>query len=313
MFETHTGNQAHKAAAYAALAAACLASAKLALFGVTGSLIVALSAWDSAMDVVVSFINQRIIRFARTEADSGHPYGHGKAESVASLGQGALIIGGALVIVGSSIQKLGAAWRGAAETVQNSWFAAGFFVIAGMGSAVIALQLRRAGRRHDSPALLADSEHYNVDVVTNLASAAGIGLVLVTEITWLDPLLAGAFAIYIARGGISLMRTAVDELMDRDIDDAIKTEAVRIIAETDARIVDIHKFRGRKSGHRYFFDFHVTLPATLDFPASHTLVENIEDNLKARFDADVVVHADPDTLSGTPEGDVILSRRPKKT
>jgi cation diffusion facilitator family transporter len=182
-----------------------------------------------------------------------------------------------------------------------------------MGSAVIALQLRRAGRRHDSPALLADSEHYNVDVVTNLASAAGIGLVLVTEITWLDPLLAGAFAIYIARGGISLMRTAVDELMDRDIDDAIKTEAVRIIAETDARIVDIHKFRGRKSGHRYFFDFHVTLPATLDFPASHTLVENIEDNLKARFDADVVVHADPDTLSGTPEGDVILSRRPKKT
>lgn len=310
MSDINWGNQAHRAAAVAALAAACLASAKLALFGMTGSLIVALSAWDSAMDVVISFVNQRIIRFARTEADSGHPYGHGKAESVASLGQGALILGGALVIAGSSIQKLGAAWRGAAEPVQNSWLAAGFFILAGVGSAFIAMHLRRAGRRHDSPALLADSEHYNVDVATNLASAAGIGLVLLTNVVWLDPLLAGLFALYIARGGIKLMRTSVDELMDRDIDEAVKVEAVRIVAETDSRIVDIHKFRGRKSGHRYFFDFHVTLPASLDFPSSHTLVENIEDNLKARFDADVVVHADPDSLGAPREGDVILSRRP---
>jgi ferrous-iron efflux pump FieF len=149
-------------------------------------------------------------------------------------------------------------------------------------------------------------------VVTNLASAAGMGVVLVTEIAWLDPLLAGGFALYVARGGLALMRTSVNELMDHDVDEEIKREALGIIADTDARIVDVHKFRGRKSGHRYFFDFHVTLPASLNFTDSHTLVENIEDNLKARFEADVVVHADPEGLEREPEGDVALSRRPSK-
>jgi len=302
---------AHRAAAYAALAAAFLASTKLALFGITGSLIVALSAWDSALDVLVSFINQRIIRFARTSADTEHPYGHGKAESIASLGQGALIIGGSLVILGSSIQQLGAAWRDAPDTVNNSWFAAGFFVIAGLLSAGIAIYLRRAGRLYDSPALLADSQHYQTDVVMNLASAIGIGLILLTGIGWLDALLAALFALYIARGGYALMRTSIDELMDHDVDEEIKREALAIIVDTDERIVDIHRFRGRKSGHRYFFDFHVTLPINLEFLESHTLVENIEDNLKARFDADVVVHADPDLPTRAPDSDIILSRRPQ--
>lgn len=305
------GGNAHRAAAWAALAAACLASCKLALFGITGSLIVALSAWDSALDVLVSFINQRIITFARLRPDADHPYGHGKAESIASLGQGALIIGGAVVILGSSVQKVGATWRGEIAMVRNSWTAAAFLLVAGAASAGITLYLKRAGVRFRSPALLADSEHYRIDVVTNLASAAGVALVLVTGLPWLDAVLAGLFALYIARGGLALMKTSVDELMDHDIEEAVKSEALAIISGTDARIVDVHKFRGRKSGHRYFFDFHVTLPADLDFPSSHSLVETIEDNLKERFDADVVVHADPDGLLRMPEGDVVLSRRPR--
>jgi|GEM_PF-202503 len=306
-------NTAHRAAAWAALAAACLASSKLALFGLTGSLIVALSAWDSVLDVLVSFINQRIIKFARTGADAEHPYGHGKAESIASLGQGALIIGGSVVILGSSIQKMGAAWRGQTEVLHNSWGAVAFFVVAGFVSLLISASLARAGKRHRSPALLADSEHYRVDVVTNIASAASIAAVLFTRQDWLDPLLACAFSLYIARSGLSLMKTSVDELMDHDVDESVKSAALKLIVEADPRIVDVHKFRGRKSGHRHFFDFHVTLPAQIGFLESHLIVERIEDLLKDAFDADVVVHADPDGDDHNPEGDVLVAHPQLRT
>ena len=297
-------------AAWAAVAAACLAAAKLVLFGLTGSLIVALSAWDSVQDVIVSFANHRIVRFARQNADEEHPYGHGKAESIAALLQGALIIGGGIVIFGSSVQKLGLVWQGEIQQTTNNWQTIVFFLFAAMISFFISFLLKRSGVKYRSPALAADAEHYKVDVATNIASAVGLALVLFTHYSWLDPLLAAFFAFYIGFGGFQLMRTSVKDLMDQRVSSEIQEQALRIIWNSDKRIVDVHNFRGRNSGHRFFFDFHVTLPLNLSFLESHNLVEKIEDALKAQFDSDVVVHADPDSLPRADSDKVVLSRHP---
>jgi ferrous-iron efflux pump FieF len=302
---------AHRAAAIAALGAAFLAFAKLLLFAWTGSLIVALSAWDSAQDVLVSFLNQKIIKYARQTADDDHPYGHGKAESIAALGQGALISGGALVILASSFQVMGRAWSGHKDVVDANWQTAAFFVGAALLSCLITRYLKVNSKRHNSPALFADSQHYQTDVIVNLASAGGMMIVLWTNQPWLDPLLASVFAIYIARNGITLIRTSIQELMDQKVDDEVHKHVLQLIYDTDDRIVDIHNFRGRKSGHRFFFDFHVTLPTNLQFMESHELVESIEERVKSHYDADVVVHADPDILPLTGDEHLALSRRPE--
>jgi len=68
---------ARRAAVYAAWGAGALALCKLILFFMTGSMVVALSAWDSTLDVFVSALNQKVIHFARQSPDSNHPYGHG--------------------------------------------------------------------------------------------------------------------------------------------------------------------------------------------------------------------------------------------
>lgn len=283
------------AAGMAAAAAGVLACGKLSLFWATGSMVVGLSAWDSSIDVFISLINQRIVRFARQSADAEHPYGHGKAESIAALGQGALITGGALIIFGSSVRNLVLTLRGRTELVHHTWGVAVFFVVAALLSQFVTWWLRRYGTLFRSPALLADAEHYRVDVLTNLCSAVAIGAMILTRREWLDPLIASGLALYIGWGGFHLMRGSIQELMDHDVSDDVKKQALSLIWRTDRRIVDVHKFRGRKSGHRFFFDFHVTLPAELDFSEVHNIVENIEDSLIAAFDADVVVHADPDS------------------
>jgi ferrous-iron efflux pump FieF len=99
-------NKAQNAAFFAAISAACLVVGKLGFFFFTGSLVVALSTWDSVMDVIVSLANRQVIQFARIDADHNHPYGHGRAESIAALAQGCIITGGAVAIIISSVKQL---------------------------------------------------------------------------------------------------------------------------------------------------------------------------------------------------------------
>lgn len=284
---------ARKAALKAALGAGILALSKLILFFISGSMVVALSAWDSALDVCVSTVNQKVIHFARQRPDSNHPYGHGKAESMAALAQGALILGGALLIVVSSGQKIWESLQGKIPQIEHPWPTAAFFLVAALASLIITRNLKKASKKFNSPALNADSEHYRTDVVANLASAISIAVIAFTQISWLDPLLAAVFAINIGHGGIKLVSSSINDLLDHDLPDDLKEDVLKLISECNEQIIDVHNFRGRRSGHRYFFDFHITLPADLDFRTVHEITEHIEHVIEKKYAADVVVHADP--------------------
>lgn len=305
-----SGIKPARVAALAAVFAGCLAVVKFIIFLKSGSLIVALSAFDSAIDVIVSFVNHRVIRFARLDADSDHPYGHGKAESIAALGQGALIAGAALTILTSSIQQL--VTRGESDLHSyGSYWVAGFFLFAAGSSSLIAMLLKKYGLRFNSPALLGDSEHYRSDVFSNVGSAVAVSLILWLGYEWLDPAIAGVLAIVIAFNGFRLLRRTVDELMDHDVEPEIKEKALKLIADTNEKIIDVHRFRGRRSGHRLFFDFHITLPDNLNFVEIHSIADAVEDKLVAEFDADVTVHVDPESIPVSRH--MALSRRKRRS
>src|SRR3990172_4226294 len=72
----------------------------------TGSIAVLSDAIDSAEDVVASTFAFISIRLATQPADEEHPYGHGKAESLAAAAQALLIAGGAGFIVFAPTQRL---------------------------------------------------------------------------------------------------------------------------------------------------------------------------------------------------------------
>jgi ferrous-iron efflux pump FieF len=288
---------ARKAAIFAALGAAALALCKLVLFFMTGSMVVALSAWDSTLDVFVSSLNQKVIHYARQEPDSNHPYGHGKAESMAALAQGALILGGAGLIMFSSLQKLWESTRGQMQLFDHTWPTAAFFIFAALASTIITKSLKRASLKYNSPALAADSEHYRTDVIANLASALSVAAIAVTGKSWLDPLLAAVFAINIGWGGYKLLSNSINELLDHDLPLHLKEEVIEVIGSCNQSIIDVHNFRGRRSGHKYFFDLHITLPSDLDFQTVHEITEAVEKRIEEKFDADVVVHADPAELT----------------
>lgn len=291
-------NIAQKAALIAALAAAILAIIKLSLFLATGSLVIALSAWDSSMDTVVSLINRKIVKFSRLDADENHPYGHGRVESIAALGQGCLILGGGIVIIFSAIKQM--LYYYSHKNIQlqsiDSWGYVAFFLMATLFSYIIAKWLQTNGNKLNSPALLADSEHYRVDLITNLASALALTAVLIFKKPILDSLIALFFAFYIIYGATKLLRTSINELMDHDIPNDVKTSVIKLIHSAHPAVIDVHKLRGRKTGPHYYFDCHVTLPHTLSFNDVHEIIERIEVVLENSYGGDMTIHADPDNM-----------------
>jgi ferrous-iron efflux pump FieF len=285
-----------QAATLAACVAVGLALSKLALFLMSGSLVVALSAWDSAADSVVSFANRFVLRYARQDADDDHPYGHGKAETLAAVAQGAAIMSGAILIFIAAAERIWGIVRGQPAQSQSDWFTAIFFLFAAAASGLLTWWLRRQSMRYDSPALFADSEHYRVDVLTNVGSSISLAAILLTGVTWLDSVIACVFAIYVAWGGFVLMKTNIGGLMDKDVPDDLKQQALDVILGVSPHIVDVHNFRGRKSGSATLFDFHLTLPTALPFEQVHGIVERVEDTLRIRFGGDSFIHADPDCV-----------------
>ena len=289
-------SKASLVAGIAAGLAFVLALLKLILFLSTGSMVVALSALDSFVDALISLLNRKVLTFARTEADLDHPYGHGKAESIAALGQGAVILSGAVTVIASSLYKLAFETLETSKFLEYGWEIAIFFFISAIFSVCISLLLSHYGKKENSPALKADAEHYRVDVLANLGTVLTFVLISLTEFVFLDQVMAVIFAVYIFREGMSLCKQATEQLMDHDITEEVKNKATQIVHSVSSQIIDVHKLRGRESGHRYLLDFHITLPATLSFGEVHEIVEKVEAALDQGMDADAVVHADPDDL-----------------
>jgi len=294
----HMSKRAKHAALFAALASTFITTATLIVFFFTHSYVIGLAALESSIDMMVSFTNTKIVTFARTDADERHPYGHGRAESIASLGQAALMAGGALVMLFLSITHLMRLYKSddfLAKMNTTPWLVLFFSIFAGISYSV-SWWLKKQGKVLNSPALLSDSGHYFVDFLSNVSTTCALALIVFLKYEFLDPMIAIIFSGVILRVAYRIFHTNVNDLMDSDVPPEVKEEAYEVIMKIDSRIIDIHRFRGRKSGHRYFFDFHITLPHTLSFNEVHDIIETVEEKLSVHYDGDVSVHPDPSNI-----------------
>jgi ferrous-iron efflux pump FieF len=276
----------------ASLVSAGLALTKLFLFLWSGSYIIAVSAWDSFVDSFVSFINKFVIQYARSEADEDHPYGHGKAESLAAMGQGIFVTGGGFILLWSTLSDL-IRYEHTPEK-KSSYFLIFFFLFCAIVSGLLTKILEKGAKKHQSPALESDAVHYKVDTFMNVGSSIAFLVISYQNWRWLDPLIGSCFSLYVIHLGLRLIFKSSKDLMDTAIDENLKDEVLAKTLALSKDILNIHHFRGRRSGNRLIIDFHASLNEKLSFSQAHKLVETIETFLIENFQADPIIHADPE-------------------
>jgi cation diffusion facilitator family transporter len=167
------------------------------------------------------------------------------------------------------------------------------------GSTVInaawAVVLIRRGKALRSPALRADGQHLLGDIVTSAGVLIGVGLVVLTGLQWLDPLLAAVTAGYILVSGYRVVRESVGGLMDAAPAAEI-VERIRVLVGTHAEgAIEAHDLRMRHAGRASFLEFHLVVPGAMSVADAHVICDRIEAALKAEMEGLLItIHVEPE-------------------
>lgn len=263
---------------------------KTGAWWVTGSVALFADALESVVNVAAAVAALLAIRLSALPPDANHPYGHAKAEYFSAVLEGVLIVVAALLI----LNEAWGAWlspRAPDQVPIGLAIAAVATAINALWSAV----LFRRGRAARSPALLADARHLMSDVITSVGVLSGIGLVVLTGILWLDPLLAALTAANILFSGYRLLRESVGGLMDEAVPRATLERIRAIVAAEAEGAIEAHDLRSRHAGRYTFLEFHLVVPGGMTVRASHDICDRIEAALKAELsNAVITIHVEPE-------------------
>jgi cation diffusion facilitator family transporter len=253
----------------------------------SGSVSIISEAIHSSMDLIAAVIAFVSVKMSDTPPDHRHPYGHGKIENISGVIEGLLIVVAAVLIIVKAVKKL----LGEPMELESIWIGSlVMFVSAGVNW-IVSKKLYKVAHMTNSVALEADALHLRTDVWTSLGVAAGLGLIALTGIKWLDPAVAILVALFIIRESYSLLHKAFSPLLDTAWGDA---DIGRLEEKLKELKVDYHDLRTRAAGNYKFLDIHIQIPETESVGNAHNYCDRIEDELKSSFrNLTINIHVEP--------------------
>ncbi|MBY0514920.1 MAG: cation diffusion facilitator family transporter, partial [Gemmataceae bacterium] len=258
------------------LAAVLTIGMKSTAYALTGSVGLLSDALESGVNLLAALTASAALWYAAKPADPGHTYGHEKIEYLSSGLEGVLILVAGLGTAGYALHRLLYP-----EPLKDLEVGAVIGLAAAGVNLVVARVLLRAGRAHRSIVLEADGKHLMSDVVTSVGVIAGLGLVLLTGWTPLDPLLAVAVGANIVWTGGELVRRAFDGLMDHAIPAAERERVREVIRGALPPGADFHALRTRQAGARRFIEFHLLVAGDMTVREAHHAAHRVEEALTA--------------------------------
>ena len=263
---------------------------KLAVGLLTGSIAVLSDALDSAEDVAASTFALLSIRVAARPADEDHPYGHGKAESLAAAAQALLIAGGGGFIIFQAVRRLLEADR--EIVVGPGLVVMAITAVVNLGAAVY---VGRVARDTGSLALASDARHLWTNIVQALAVVFGLGLVGLTNRHIFDPIVALALAGYLLWTASQVFLRALEDIMDMSLPMAEVTAIERCLAAHEREVAGFHQLRTRRAGRWRHADLHLVVDPHLSVADVHDVCDRIEADIERRLPGTVVtIHVEPD-------------------
>ncbi len=245
---------------------------------------------ESSADILSSAIVWSGLRIAGEPPDPRHPFGHGKAESLAGFAVALALLAAAAFIAAQAIHNI------ATPHPLPKWFTLPVLAMVILAKEVLYRRVRRVGRDLGSKALLGDAGHHRADALSSIAAFIGISIALIggpgyeSADDW-----AALFAgVIIAYNGVHLLRIALHDVMDGAVPDEIQ-QRIRSIAAAVDGVSGVEKCRVRRSGLGLMMDIHVEVDGDMTVTESHRIAHLVRDTLvnAGLSIADVVVHIEP--------------------
>jgi ferrous-iron efflux pump FieF len=276
-------------AAFASLAVSIgLVLLKAIAYLLTNSVAMLASLADSALDLFSSTLNLVAIRSSLTPADEEHRWGHGKAEPLAGLGQGAFIAGSATFLIIQAINRFILP-----EPLDHPLTGLVVMGVSIAATLILITYQRYVVKKTGSVAISADRMHYASDLITNIGVVLAIGLTEWFHWKLADPIIALGIAAVLIASAWSVFIQSYNQLMDRELPDSDR-DKIRAIVMHNPEVRDLHDLRTRAAGVHTFIQFHIELDPAISITRAHEISDAVEKSVCAEFpNSEVIIHQDP--------------------
>ncbi|MEI7560708.1 MAG: cation diffusion facilitator family transporter, partial [Actinomycetes bacterium] len=199
-----------RTALFSIFAASALVALKLAAGLASGSLGLLAEAAHSATDLVAALLTFFAVRVGERPADDTHPFGHNKAEHLAALAEGTVLLIASVVIIYEAVMRITGSTHPAPTTAWWTFAVLGVVIIVDLTRTTASY---RTGEKHHSAALKANALHFAGDLGGSFAVL--IGLILVKQgSASADSYAALVVAVVVILAATRLMRENIEVLMD---------------------------------------------------------------------------------------------------
>lgn len=279
---------------------------KTIYFSILGSLALAVIKWlagffgnsyaliadaiESTTDIFSSALVLFGLKYSNKPADKNHPYGHGRAEPLATFLVVGFLVVSASIIIYQSIKNIGTA-----HELPESWTLIFLAIIIIWKETSYRLVLKKS-KETGSSSLRADAWHHRSDAITSVAAFIGISVALVLGkgYEYADDWAALFAAGFILFNSYLIFRPALGEIMDEHVHDNLEKE-IRSVALGVEGIINTEKCYIRKTGMHYYVDLHAIVDANITVREGHELSHKLQKALREKIDciSNVLIHIEP--------------------
>jgi cation diffusion facilitator family transporter len=253
----------------------------------------------SAADVLFDLVVLIGMHLGRKEADEGHPYGHGKFESLATLLLSFILLGVAVGIALDAANRIKDPDLAPPEHLAL-WVAAGSIVI----KEFLYRYTVTVGSRIGSNIVIANAWHHRSDAIASFAALLGIAGAIAG---WpmLDPVAAIGVAFFVGKVGVEIAIDSLEELTDsaNAIDNEIRATITRLIND-HPEVCSAHLVKARKLGPDILVDVHVVVDPFLSVTEGHQIADQVEKTLLREVTDITAVMVHVDTSNELADGEV---------
>ncbi len=244
----------------------------------------------SLSDLATDFLVLYAAKHAHRAADEDHPYGHGRIETLATVGLGIALIGIALGIGYDAMRRM----NSPDLLLDPGWIALGVAALSVVSKEVIYQYTRNAAKRLRSNMLMANAWHSRSDAISSIVVVIGVAGAMMGY-TYLDSVAAIAVAVMISKIGFDLVRDSSKELIDTALEPEV-TDAIRREVFNIDGVRALHMLRSRRSGSDALVDLHIQVDPRISVSEGHQIGDTVRRQLLERIEevTDVTVHIDPE-------------------
>ncbi len=252
-------------------------------------------AFHTLSDVATSIVVIFGFKVAQKPADKEHPFGHGRAETIATLTIAILMAVVALEFAKGSVDRLFFS-DSDIDVSKIDWLFIGIVTLTALGKAWMAYFAYQLGDLIDSDALRGDAMHHKSDVYTTvLVIAALIGAYY--GVPYVDGIMGVGVALMILHAAYEIAREAIDDLLGKPATQEFIQE-ISALATSVPGARQVHDVVVHNYGDQRFISLHVEIDEDSTPAVMHNIADNVEHKLAHELQAQVVTHTDPVAVSG---------------